>query len=115
MTVALYTLDQHRQQGLEPLAANTISRLPQQRRRLAHCLVVGPLTWSRPLWHQWVMQYTQCVFAVIAGHPGELVEDRAAFPPARRPITFSHRLLEFLPCCHAQRLIAAPTAAAQLR
>src|ERR1700730_12786156 len=48
------------------------------------------------------MQYPQRVFTMIAGHPGEVVEDLAAFPPARRPITFSHRLLEFSPCRHAQ-------------
>jgi hypothetical protein len=48
------------------------------------------------------MQYPQRVLAVIARHPGEFVEDLAAFPPARRSITFSHCLLEFSPCRHAQ-------------
>src|ERR1700730_1987467 len=48
------------------------------------------------------MQYPQRVFTMIAGHTGEFVEDLAAFPPARRPITFSHRLFEFSPCRHAQ-------------
>src|SRR5712692_1131989 len=48
------------------------------------------------------MQYPQRVFTMIAGHTGEVVEDLATFPPARRPITFSHRLFEFSPCRHAQ-------------
>jgi hypothetical protein len=32
----LHALDQYRQQRLQPLAANEISRLPQQHQRLAH-------------------------------------------------------------------------------
>src|SRR5207244_1380579 len=48
------------------------------------------------------MQYAQRMLAVIAGNPREFVEDLAAFPPARRPITFANRLLEFSPCRHAQ-------------
>src|SRR5713226_8521868 len=48
------------------------------------------------------MQYSQRMLAVIAGHPSEFVEDLAAFPPARRQITFSNHLLEFSPCRHAQ-------------
>src|SRR5215471_2723769 len=48
------------------------------------------------------MQYAQRVLAVIAGNSSEFIEDLAAFPPARRPITFPNRLLEFAPCRHAQ-------------
>jgi hypothetical protein len=48
------------------------------------------------------MQYPQRVLAVIARHPGEFVEDLAAFPPARRSITLSHRLFQFPACRHAQ-------------
>jgi len=41
------------------------------------------------------MQYPQRMLAVIASHPSEFIQDLAAFPPARRPITFSRRLFEF--------------------
>jgi hypothetical protein len=78
--VALHALDQHRQQHLEPLAADTIDRLLQQRGPLPHRLVVDPLTRPRQLRHKRAMQCSPRVLAVIASYLGEFIEDLAALP-----------------------------------
>jgi hypothetical protein len=81
--MSFHALDQHRQQRLEPLAADAIGRLSQQRQRLAHRLVVDsrPRPWCPA--HEGPMQHPQRVFAVIAGHPGAVpfVEAVMIFPP----------------------------------
>src|SRR5271170_1088401 len=102
MPVTLHALDQDRQQRLEPLAADPIGRLPQQRQCLAHCLIVKPLARSRRPRHEPPVKHPQCVFAVIAGHPGELIQNLPALPAARCPVALPYRFFQFPACCHAQ-------------
>jgi hypothetical protein len=86
LPVLIESMERHGHVRLDPVVRSAL-------------LDISAATWLR---HEWPMQYAQRVLAVVAGNPGEFIEDLTAFPPARRPITFPNRLPQFSPCRHAQ-------------
>jgi hypothetical protein len=103
MAVAFHRLDQYREENAQPLAADSIGRLPQYRQRLMHRLVVNSLPLAGGWCGRRMIQHAQRVLAVIPGYPDELGQDLSPLATIAAPlISLPHRILKFSPCRHTQ-------------
>ena len=69
MAVAFHRLDQYREENAQPLAADSIGRLPQYRQRLMHRLVVNSLPLAGGWCGRRMIQHAQRVLAVYPVTP----------------------------------------------
>ena len=102
MAVPHHGIDQHRDQRLQALAADPISRFPQHAQCLANRLVVDAVTGARRLRSgDLLAQHPDRVLAVIAGQGHELIEDLDPVTERRAAIPLPQRLDQLLACRHA--------------
>jgi len=74
MAMPLHRLDQHRHQRFQPLAANSVRRLPKQNERVPFRLIIDPTTPPPTrLRSSLAPQKPHRVLAVISGYVDELV------------------------------------------
>jgi len=89
-------------QGLQALAADTISGLPQHRKRLPYGFVIKTVAHGdRPGVSSFLAQHTNGMLAVIPRQRYEFVEDLDPVAESRTAISRSQRLGQFFACCHA--------------
>jgi hypothetical protein len=111
VSMTLHRIDQHRDQRLQPLAANPIGGLPQHRQRLPHSLVVQTIAGPLLLRGDLLSKYSNGVFAVVSREGHELVEDLDLVSYRCVLVAHPHRLDQLLACCHAdspRHVVLAP-------
>ena len=101
VAMAFHRIDQHRDQRLQPLAADPIGGLPQHRQRLPNRLVVQTVACPRFRPGGLLSQHPDGVLAVVAGQGHELIEDLDLVHRRRAAVARSQRFDQLLACCHA--------------
>ena len=103
MPVALHRREQHRDQRLQPLAADPVRRLPEQDQRLAHRLVVEPTLGARPraVGPRRRAQHSGRVLAVVACHRRELRQDAPLLHSPCLTVPPPQRVQQLVPRRHA--------------
>ena len=96
--MSLERRDKDRQQRLQPLAADSVARLPQDDQRLFHSLVVDPEPSRSPGRHQLRsrVQQSDRMLAVVARDGHELVQNAPLVSCRCLPVPLRNRLHQLL-------------------
>jgi len=106
----LHRRDQQRDEWLQPLSADPVTRFPEHDQRLAHRVVVNAAFRSgpRPVHDMVAAQERFSMLAVISGNLCEFRQDSTLLGPGRSTVSRRHGLQKFVSRSHADPPHACP-------